>query len=322
MNTLDSIRKPIQEPLTVFEARFRTSLLSNVSAVNQVVEHFVSASGKRVRPIVVFLSGGLLGCINEQTQRLALMVELLHSASLLHDDVIDDSDTRRSLRTINAIWGNKYAVILGDYVLSKCIAIATEEDTSLISLFAFVSQALAEGELLQEEAVKGHIHSEERYYAIIRRKTGALFQICCEGAAVAAGLSNEKRNLMKMIGMNLGMMFQIKDDILDYMENTQTGKRHGNDIREGKITLPLIYFMQQYPAEKNKVIHLLDTAAHHPEKIHELIRDVILKGGIEYAQAVISRLHRESVSMLGNFPNSEYKQALTELLDFLEVRNQ
>ena len=322
MNTLDSIREPIKESLTIFERRIGTILRSDVAVVNNMINHFLSVSGKRIRPIVVFLSGGLSGNINDQTQRLALMVELLHSASLLHDDVIDDSDTRRSLKTVNAIWDNKYAIMLGDYVLSKCISVATEEDTSLIPLFAFASQALAEGELLQGETAGSQKYDEERYYTIIQHKTGALFQICCEGAAIAAGADEKQINHLRHFGMNLGTMFQIKDDILDYSENSPTGKEHGNDIREGKITLPLIYLLQKYPEQKDKVKAILGAEKNTPEEIHHLIQTVIRHGGITYAQEAIARLHQESLKLLDFFPDSIYKQTLVQLLDFFEVRNQ
>lgn len=322
MNTLDSIREPIKNSLMTFDYRIHAILRSDIAVVNKVVCHFLSASGKRIRPIVVFLSGGLSGNINEQTQRLALMVELLHSASLLHDDVIDDSDTRRSLKTVNAIWGNKYAIMLGDYVLSKCISVATVEDTSLISLFAFASQALAEGELLQGETVGSQKYDEDRYYTIIQHKTGALFQICCEGAAIAAGADETKRNRLKHFGMNLGTMFQIKDDILDYSENSPTGKEHGNDIREGKVTLPLIHLLQKYPEHREKANAILSAEKNTPEEVHNLIQTVIRHGGIEYAQEAIARLHRESLELLDCFPDSIYKQSLIQLLDFFVVRNQ
>lgn len=295
---------------------------SNVALLDRVTHFIVTTKGKQMRPMFVFLTAKLVGEVTEKTYRGASMIELIHTATLVHDDVVDESYKRRNFFSINALWKNKIAVLVGDFLLAKSILLPSENDE--IDLLKVVSRAIkemSEGELLQLEKARKLDITEEVYYEIIRQKTAALIAACCEIGAVSNDCDEELAVKMRNFGTYTGMAFQIKDDLFDYLSSNVIGKPVGIDIKEQKMTLPLIYVLSKSPEQQRK--YYFDTIKRHnnnSKRVKELIEYVKLTGGLDYAVGVMNDYLKKAKDILNEFPDSEAKTALHNLLDYVVER--
>ena len=314
---LDDIKAPIAREMEEFEQKFRASMHTKVLLLDTIMTYIVKRKGKQVRPMFIFLSAGTCGRITESTFVGASLIELLHTASLVHDDVVDDSDYRRGFFSINALWKNKIAVLVGDFLLSRGLMLSIEHNE--IALLSIVNQAvneMSEGELLQMEKSRHLDLSEEVYYQIIRQKTASLIASCCAVGATSAGANEEVVAKMKLFGQNIGMAFQIKDDLFDYGED-EIGKPLGIDIKEKKMTLPLIHALSKASWwEKRKIIRIVKNESNKPKKVKEVIDFVKKSGGIEYAQESMEKFYQQALDLLKDFPESTYKTSLSQLVEF------
>lgn len=295
---------------------------SNVALLDRVTHFIVTTKGKQMRPMFVFLTAKLVGEVTEKTYRGASMIELIHTATLVHDDVVDESYKRRNFFSINALWKNKIAVLVGDFLLAKSILLPSENDE--VDLLKVVSRAIkemSEGELLQLEKARKLDITEDVYYEIIRQKTAALIAACCEIGAVSNDCDEELAVKMRNFGTYTGMAFQIKDDLFDYLSSNVIGKPVGIDIKEQKMTLPLIYVLSKSPEKQRK--YYFDTIKRHKnnsKRVKELIEYVKLTGGLDYAVGVMNDYLQKAKDILNEFPDSEAKTALHNLLDYVVER--
>ncbi|WP_392436618.1 polyprenyl synthetase family protein [Cruoricaptor ignavus] len=321
-SAIEEIKRPIAEEMKLFEKKFRESMRSNVALLDRVTHFIVTTKGKQMRPMFVFLTAKLVGEVTEKTYRGASMIELIHTATLVHDDVVDESYKRRNFFSINALWKNKIAVLVGDFLLAKSILLPSENDE--IDLLKVVSRAIkemSEGELLQLEKARKLDITEEVYYEIIRQKTAALIAACCEIGAVSNDCDEELAVKMRNFGTFTGMAFQIKDDLFDYLSSNVIGKPVGIDIKEQKMTLPLIYVLSKSPEKQRK--YYFDTIKRHnnnSKRVKELIEYVKLTGGLDYAVGVMNDYLQKAKDILNEFPDSEAKTALHNLLDYVVER--
>ena len=321
-STIEEIKRPIAEEMKLFEKKFRESMRSNVALLDRVTHFIVTTKGKQMRPMFVFLTAKLVGEVTEKTYRGASMIELIHTATLVHDDVVDESYKRRNFFSINALWKNKIAVLVGDFLLAKSILLPSENDE--IDLLKVVSRAIkemSEGELLQLEKARKLDITEDVYYEIIRQKTAALIAACCEIGAVSNDCDEELAVKMRNFGTFTGMAFQIKDDLFDYLSSNVIGKPVGIDIKEQKMTLPLIYVLTKSPEKQRK--YYFDTIKRHnnnSKRVKELIEYVKLTGGLDYAVGVMNDYLQKAKDILNEFPDSEAKTALHNLLDYVVER--
>lgn len=322
-NTVYLIKKHIQPELDAFESHFRSYLKSNVPLLDRIVRFIIHTKGKQIRPILVFLSAKMLEQETKQkTYRAATLLELLHTATLVHDDVVDDSLYRRNFYSINALWKNKIGVLIGDFLLSKSLLLCVDNDD--IDLLKFMSEAvkkMSEGELLQIEKARKLDITEEVYYEIIQQKTAILLATCC--ACGAASVTDDKQRIETMynFGMNLGMAFQIKDDLFDYTVSNLIGKPVGQDIRERKMTLPLIYAMNT-TTEKDKK-WLKKSVKHYnkkPKRVREVIQFVIDNGGVKYATQKMNEYVQAAHENLSDIPTSEFKTSMETLIQYVIER--
>ena len=316
-HSLEEIKQPIAQELEVFENKLRESMRSNVALLDTIMHYIVQRKGKQVRPMFVFLTAKLCGGINEATYTAASLVELLHTATLVHDDVVDESYQRRGFFSVNALWKNKIAVLVGDYLLSKGLLISVEQGQyQLLRILSNAVKDMSEGELMQIEKARRLDIKEEIYYDIIRQKTASLISSAC--ACGAASISNDPAvvDKAKLMGEKIGMAFQIKDDLFDYGEK-EIGKPRGIDIKERKMTLPLIYTLNKVDSStRKKLINIVKNQNDKAEKVNEVIRIVHESGGMEYATAVMMRFRNEAVDILNEFPDSSAKSSLQKLIDF------
>lgn len=315
--TLDQIKSPIAREMEEFEVKFRASMKTNVFLLDKIMNYIVKRKGKQMRPMFVFLSAGTSGQITESTYHGASLIELLHTATLIHDDVIDSSDYRRGFFSVNALWKNKIAVIVGDFLLSRGLLLSV--DNNEFDLLRIVSQAvrdMSEGELLQIEKARRLDITEDVYYEIIRQKTASLIASCCAVGASSAGASREVVSQMKQFGEYVGMAFQIKDDLFDYGDD-EIGKPLGIDIKEKKMTLPLIYALSKSSwLEKRKIIGIVRNESDKPKKVKEVIDYVKASGGIEYAKQSMNEFHHKAAAVLASLPDNTYRKSLEELVQF------
>lgn len=320
-STLDHIKKPIAEELKHFEKHFKNSMYSNVPLLDKITYYIVRRKGKQVRPMFVFLSAQLCGGVGEASYTAASLVELLHTATLVHDDVVDDSYERRGFFSINALWKNKIAVLVGDYLLSKGLLLALKnKEYLLLEIVSTAVQEMAEGELLQMEKARRLDIKESIYFEIIRGKTASLISAACGAGAASATNNPEEVARMRQFGEKIGMAFQIKDDLFDFGTD-DVGKPLGIDIKEKKLTLPLIYALQQIDKKQRKQI-LRDIKRYHnrKDKVAEVIDFVRNSGGLEYAKEVMYRYRREAFELLHQFPQSPSRDALESLVTFVTER--
>lgn len=315
--TLDQIKTPIAREMDEFEVKFRASMKTNVFLLDKIMGYIVKRKGKQMRPMFVFLSAGASGQISESTYLGASLIELLHTASLVHDDVVDSANYRRGFFSVNALWKNKIAVLVGDFLLSRGLLLSIENNE--IELLRIVSQAvkdMSEGELLQFEKARNLGTTEEVYYDIIRRKTASLIASCCAVGASSAGASPELVAKMRLFGEYVGMAFQIKDDLFDYGDD-EIGKPLGIDIKEKKMTLPLIYALSKSSwLEKRRIVRIIRNESEKPRKVKEVIEYVKGSGGIEYAKQSMNQFHQQAIDLLADLPDSVYKNSLQQLVQF------
>ncbi|MGE5400650.1 MAG: polyprenyl synthetase family protein [Ignavibacteriales bacterium] len=319
---LSDISYPIKEELNRFNELFKKSLKSNVGLVDLVTKFILKQKGKKIRPLLVLLSAKVAGGVNERSYRGAILVELLHTATLVHDDVVDNADKRRGFPSINAIWKNKIAVLMGDYLLSRGLMIAVEgKDFDFLGIVTDAVRRMSEGELLQINKTRKLDIDEDTYFKIISDKTASLLATCCEIGAVSATDDIKLHAAMQKFGENIGIAFQIRDDILDYIGSSSIiGKPLGGDIKEKKITLPLIYSLKQ--AGKDEAGKILKIVKHADKKddIKKVMDFVKEYRGIEYAVETASRYSEQAKEQLDLFPDSAGRIALASLVDFITER--
>ena len=323
MKFVEKIKKPIYLEMELFEEKFTESMSSKVALLNRITHFIVKRKGKQMRPMFVFLVAKMLGKgkINERTYRGASVIELIHTATLVHDDVVDGSNRRRGFFSINALWKNKIAVLVGDYLLSKGLLLSIEnEDFDLLKIISVAVREMSQGELLQIEKARTLNITEKVYYDIIRQKTATLLASCCEIGAQSVRCSLEEVKKMHMFGELLGMAFQIKDDLFDYGEK-KIGKPLGIDIKEKKMTLPLIHALNVSNShEKRWIINILKNHNKERKKVHDLIQFVKDKGGLAFAKSRMEEYRKQAMDLLFEFPKNEYRNALELMANFVIER--
>ena len=308
--------------MNLFEQRFKDSLKCNVSLLDKIMHYIIKRKGKQMRPMFVFLSAKLFGKFEENTYRAASMIELLHTATLVHDDVIDEANFRRGFFSINSIWKNKIAVLVGDFLLSRGLLLAVKnEEFELLKIMSTAVQDMSEGELLQIEKARKLDITEDVYFDIIRQKTASLIAACCASGANSVGQNKEVVENMRLFGEKAGIAFQIKDDLFDYTQSTFIGKPTGIDIREQKMTLPLIYTLNTVEKkQKNYIINIIKNHHKDDEKVAEVIALVKESGGLEYAKKRMYEYHNTALDLLNLFNENQAKESLILLLDYVVNR--
>ncbi|HJY23035.1 MAG TPA: polyprenyl synthetase family protein, partial [Hanamia sp.] len=305
----------IAEELKIFEEKFAKSVKSQTPLLDRIMKYIIKRKGKQLRPMFVFLSAKLHGPVNESTYRAAALVELLHTATLVHDDVVDESLERRGFLSINALWKNKIAVLVGDYLLSKGLLLSTEAgEFKHLDILSNAVKQMSEGELLQIEKARKLNLKEDIYFEIIRSKTASLLSSACAVGAWSTSNDEKITEKMKLFGEKTGIAFQIKDDLFDY-GNEDVGKPTGNDLKEKKLTLPLIYTLNNIEAtEKRKIIYIIKNQNKVPEKIKYVLDKVTQTGGIKYAAKKMMDYRDEALTILFEFPDSDIRKGLEELV--------
>lgn len=314
---LEDIKSPISAQMEEFEHTFRSSMKTRVLLLDKIMNYIVKRKGKQIRPMFIFLSAGACGRINDSTFRGAALIELVHTASLVHDDVVDNANYRRGFFSVNALWKNKIAVLVGDFLLTRGLFLALEhKDYELLSICTNAVKEMSEGELMQMEKARQLDITEEVYFEIIRQKTASLIASCCAIGASSSGASPEVVQKMKTFGELVGMAFQIKDDLFDFGDD-EIGKPLGIDIKEKKMTLPLIYALSKGSwLEKRRVINIIKNKSDQPKKVKEVIEFVKASGGLQYAKKSMGEYHSKALELLSGFPESEYKTSLLQLVQF------
>ena len=311
----------IATELATFEQKFAQSVKSQTPLLDRIMKYIIKRKGKQLRPMFVFLSAKLHGDINESTYRAAALVELLHTATLVHDDVVDESLERRGFLSINALWKNKIAVLVGDYLLSKGLLLSTSAgDFKHLDILSNAVKEMSEGELLQIEKARNLNLKEDIYFEIIRSKTASLLSSACAVGAWSTSKDEKLTERMKLFGEKTGIAFQIKDDLFDY-GNEDVGKPTGNDLKEKKLTLPLIYTLNNISkSEKRKIIYIVKNQNKDPEKIKYVLQKVVEAGGIKYATDKMIQYRDEALAILFEFPESDVRKGLEELVRYTTDR--
>ncbi|MCM1337767.1 MAG: polyprenyl synthetase family protein [Candidatus Amulumruptor caecigallinarius] len=326
MNSLSEIQSAIAPELDALNRRIHGALDSSNELMNRVVEGYLTTKGKQIRPILVILAARLLGTVNDNVIRAAAAVEMLHNASLIHDDVVDDTDTRRGLPTINAVWDNHIAVLVGDFFVSNSLQQAIDtDDIRVVGTIASLGKLLSLGEIDQIYNARFHRLTEEAYFGVISRKTASLFVACVEIGAYAVGIAADDTRLraLKEFTELLGRCFQIKDDIFDYFSDSRIGKPTGNDLREGKVTLPLLHALDGDDPETRRMNALVQSETLSQEDIEALIEFAKSRGGIDYAYTVMERMRTEAVAILRREFAADNQKANTfiEIFDYIITRD-
>lgn len=322
MDKLAVITQSVQSEIETFNNLFAASLQGHNNDFQSMIDFISGRNGKRIRPVVLILSAKLCGETNQKTIDYALILELLHTATLIHDDVVDNTMERRAQPSVNAQFDNRIAVLLGDYILSLAIARAVmAQSGTVMAIISRLAQNLAEGELTQLIDSKKAIVDEERYFDVIRKKTAILLSACSEMGALSAGAAPETREKLRLIGENLGLCFQIRDDIFDYFDQGEIGKPTGNDVREGKITLPLIHALQTAPQTvSSAMLGIISKQDFTQGNIRQLIEFAKKYNGIEYAQSRMQEIKAKTLELLAAFPASEAKTAMADLIRYIIER--
>jgi len=322
VSKLNQIKLPIETELNLFETKFRASMKSSVPLLDTIMNYIIKRKGKQIRPIFVFFSAKLFNGITDATYRAASLVELLHTATLVHDDVVDDSDERRGFFSINALWKNKIAVLVGDYLLSRGLLLSVQnKDFQLLEIVSFAVKEMSEGELLQIEKTRNLNLSEAVYYDIIRKKTASLIASCCAIGAASAGANTEQIEQMRLFGEKIGIAFQMKDDLLDYGDE-DIGKPRGIDLKEKKLTLPIIYTLNQAePKVKSRIINTIKNHHNNKKKVAEVIDYVNAHQGISYTKTAMKKYVSEAIEIIDKLPDNPYKENVKELVNFIIDRN-
>ncbi|MEO6313296.1 MAG: polyprenyl synthetase family protein [Chitinophagaceae bacterium] len=311
----------IAKELEIFEKVFKASVKSHVSLLDTIMRYIVKRKGKQLRPMFVLLSAKLTGTINDKTYRAASLVELLHTATLVHDDVVDESYERRGFFSINALWKNKVAVLVGDYLLSKGLLLSLDnDDFEVLKILSHAVKQMSEGELLQIEKARNLNLKEDVYFEIIKNKTASLLASSCAAGAYSTSQDQLAAEKMRQFGEWVGIAFQIKDDLFDY-GNEDVGKPTGNDIREKKLTLPLIYTLNNCsPVQKKHLIYIIKNENRRKEKVNEVIDVVKKSGGIAYSQQKMEEYRDKALALLYEFDDSAVRQSLEELVRYTTDR--
>lgn len=318
---MDRVKREIAAELKYFETHFSNAVKSRVPLLDRIMQYIVRRKGKQLRPMFVFLSAKLGGDINEKSYRAAALVELLHTATLVHDDVVDNANERRGLFSINALWKNKIAVLVGDYLLSKGLLLAIENgDFDTLRILSHAVKQMSEGELLQMEKSRNLNLNEQTYYDIIKGKTASLLASACSAGAGSTFNNEADIERMKLFGENVGMAFQIKDDLFDYGD-ADVGKPTGNDIKEKKLTLPLIYTLNQVDNSlKRNLIYIIKNQSDRKDKVQFVVSTVKETGGIAYAEEKMLFYRDEALKILHSFSDSSTRRALEELVRYTTDR--
>ncbi|NDV80554.1 polyprenyl synthetase family protein [Bacteroides sp. 51] len=322
MDRLAIIKQPVVDELVEFKKIFDRSLTSSNPLLQEVIDHIHQRNGKMMRPILVLLMAKLFGRVRHSTLHAAVALEILHTASLVHDDVVDESTERRGQLSVNAVYNNKVAVLVGDFLLASCLVIAGKtKDMDIIKQISLLGQNLAEGELLQLSNISNPVFSEEVYLNVIRKKTAALFSTCTQVAALSVEADSEQCAAARLFGEYIGICFQIRDDIFDYFDSEEIGKPTGNDMIEGKLTLPAIYALNSTHVTWAKEIaaRIKDGDA-TPDEIKKLIAFTKENGGIEYAQKVMYKYRDKAAGLMEAVPDSPVKTSLLAYLDYVVNR--
>jgi octaprenyl-diphosphate synthase len=323
MNIISQIKQPILLEMELFEKKFYQSMSSKIALLNRITYYIVNRKGKQMRPMFVFLTAKMLsdGHVDERTYRGACVIELIHTATLVHDDVVDDSNRRRGFFSINALWKNKIAVLVGDYLLSKGLLLSIDYgDFDLLKIISVAVREMSEGELLQIEKARKLDITEEIYYEIIRQKTATLIAACCALGAKSVSNDEVKVETMRKFGELIGMSFQIKDDLFDYTDQA-IGKPTGIDIKEQKMTLPLIYALNNCSAkEKSWCINSIKNHNKDKKRVKEVIQFVKDKNGLSYAENKMIQFQQEALILIQDFPNSTYKDSLILMVNYVIER--
>jgi len=320
--SLDEIKSPIGKEMALFEQKFAAAMQSSAPLLDKIMHYIVKRKGKQMRPMFVFFSAGVCGGITESTYNGASLIELLHTATLVHDDVVDDSNLRRGFFSVNALWKNKIAVLVGDYLLSRGLLLSVQnKEFTLLEIVARAVREISEGELLQIEKARKLDIKEEIYFDIIRQKTASLIAACCACGAASAGGQETAIRQMHQFGELIGIAFQIKDDLFDLESAAKTGKPSGIDIKETKMTLPLIHVLNKAgDAQRKKIINTIKNHSNDQQKINEVIDFIITHGGIEYARKNMMEYREKAFDVLRDFPESDYKTALIKLVQYTTER--
>ncbi len=322
MLTIDQIKTPIASYIEEFEKHFRASMKSPVPLLNTITRYIIKRKGKQMRPMFVFFSAKVCGEVNQSTFHAASLIELLHTATLIHDDVVDDSNERRGFFSLNALWKNKIAVLVGDYLLSRGLLLSLEyEEYHLLKIVSNATREMSEGELLQIEKARKLDIEEPVYFEIIRKKTASLIASCCAAGAASVGADAETIEKMRLFGEYVGIAFQIKDDLFDYEKSLETGKPNGSDIKEKKMTLPLIYMLNNMTwSEKRRAMNIVRRHNNEPQKVAELIATVNNSGGIKYATEKMREYQQKAIALLNTMPESDSRCSLEQLVMFTTER--
>jgi octaprenyl-diphosphate synthase len=324
MISVDQIKDCVKNEMVIFEERFKESLKSDVALLDKITLYVIKRQGKQMRPMFVFLTAKALNNnqVSDSTYTAASMIELLHTATLVHDDVVDDSNERRGFFSVNALWKNKIAVLVGDYLLSRGLLLSVDKNEfRLLQIVSTAVKEMSEGELLQIEKARKLDITEEVYFDIIRQKTASLIASCC--AAGAASVTNDEATISKLkrFGELVGLAFQIKDDIFDYGDGDKIGKPTGNDIRERKMTLPLIYALKTASEEtRRELINIVKNHNEEGKHIKRAIKLVVDSGGVKYAYDKMIVIKNEALALLKDLAESEAKTALTGLVEYTVYR--
>ena len=322
MSEIKEIKKPIVDEMNLFENKFKKSLKTTVPLLDKIMHYIIKRKGKQMRPMFVFLCAKLFGETKESAYTAASLIELLHTATLVHDDVIDESNFRRGVFSINALWKNKISVLVGDFLLSRGLLLAVEKNEfELLKIVSHAVKDMSEGELLQIEKTRKLNITEEVYFEIIRKKTAALISACCAAGASSSQTSSENISQMKIFGEKVGIAFQIKDDLFDYTQSPLIGKPTGLDIREKKMTLPLIHTLNQVnKKEKSFIINTIKNDSKNSKKVEQIINLVKENKGLEFAENKMNEYYSESIKLLEKFDDNEAKDSLKKLVEFVVKR--
>jgi len=320
---VEQIKLPIQQEMELFEVKFKESMSSHVPLINRITHFIVQRKGKQMRPMFVFLVAKMVsdGNFSERTYRGASLIELIHTGSLVHDDVVDDSNRRRGFFSINALWKNKIAVLVGDFLFSKSLLLSVDhDDFDLLKMISIVLKDMSEGELLQIEKARKLDITEDIYFEIIRQKTATLIAACCSIGAASVGTTTDEIEKMRKFGEIIGTAFQMKDDLFDYTE-AKIGKPTGIDIKEQKMTLPLIHTLNNC-SQKDKKWLINSVKNHNKDKkrVKEVIAFVKENGGIEYTTTKMKAYQQNALNLLDDYPDSPYKKSLVDMVNYVIER--
>jgi octaprenyl-diphosphate synthase len=323
MSSLSSIKKPVEKDMAEFEAYFNNMMRSEIPLLKIILNYILRRKGKQMRPLLVFLAAKLNGEVCESTFVAATLIELLHTASLVHDDVVDDAQERRGALSINSLWNSKIAVLVGDYMLARGLLISVEKKRyDMLEIVSEAVKSMSEGELLQLQKSRKLNIKEEDYFKIIKMKTAAIISACTACGAISVTGDSETIMTMKDFGENIGIAFQIRDDLLDYEGSGLTGKAPGNDIKEKKITLPLIHALEQVTdSKKRSILSIVKNKKKSKSEISEVIRFVAENGGMQYAELCMNQYRDKALAILDSYPSTDVKNSLKEFVLYTTARS-